>query len=95
MKTKLALLLVFAALTASAQTNPVTEFRMVGKVKYDVSKPPFLDVTIPAESELMGAKSIHFNGEIKPISVSLVTPQGQSVSIGNFPYDPKYFRNIP
>ena len=39
---------VFFASTfvALAQPNPVTEFRMIGNVKYDVSQPPFIAVTI-------------------------------------------------
>ena len=102
MKTKI-LLIVFVstfvalAQTNSAPTNSATEFRMVGKVKYDASKPPFLDVTIPAGSELLNARVIQFKGEIKPIFVGLAFPhaktasQWATVEIKNFPYDPKYF----
>jgi hypothetical protein len=70
---------------------------MVGTVKYDVSKPPFLDVMIPAASELVNARQIHYNGEIKPISVILVFPIAKTAGrwvdaiIDHFPYDPKYF----
>lgn len=96
---RIILLIAFAStFVATAQTNLVTEFRMVGKVKYDVSKPPFLDVTIPADSELLNARAIQFNGEIRPISVGLAFPhaktaiQWTTVGIDHFPYEPKYFK---
>jgi hypothetical protein len=102
MKTKILLILfvsTFVALaqTNSAPTNSVAEFRMVGKVKCDVSKSPFLDVTIPAGSELLNARAIQFKGEIKPVFVGLAFPHAKTASqwitveIKNFPYDPKYF----
>src|SRR5882724_8527308 len=85
---------VALAQTNSAPTNSVTEFRMVGTVKYDVSKPPFLAVTIPAESELLDPNRLQFTGEVKPISLYLAVPHvkpARIISIKNFPYDPKYF----
>lgn len=99
MKTKLVLFLVFAALTVSAQTNSaqtnlVTEFRMVDNVKYDVSKPPFLAVTIPVESELLDPNRLQFTGEVKPVSLDFAVPHVKpaiTIFIKNFPYDPKYF----
>jgi hypothetical protein len=101
-KTKISLILFVSTFVALAQTkspptNSVAEFRMVGKVKYDVSKPPFLDVTIPAGTELLNARAIQFKGEIKPLFVGLAFPhakmarQWATAEIKNFPYDPRYF----
>ena len=116
MKIKILLILfasTFVALaqTNSASTNSVTEFRMVGKVKYDVSQPPFISVTIPAGAALLNAASIilpgehpmlappiHFDGTIKPISVSFLLPEINNhtknfeVSIYDFPYTPTLFK---
>jgi hypothetical protein len=97
MKSMILLILFVSTFVALPQTNPVTEFRMVGKMKYDVSKPPFLDVTIPAGSELLNARVIQFKGEIKPVFVGLAFPhaktagQWTTATIEHFPYDPKYF----
>jgi hypothetical protein len=72
------------------------EYRMVQNVKYDVSKPPFFTMVIPAGSVLMNPDTIHFTGEIKPIEVMLrpapVTAVTPVIRIAHFPYDPKLFK---
>jgi hypothetical protein len=90
------------------ETNSTVEYRMVGTVKngttktekYDVSKPPFISVTIPAGAALFNAKDIHYNPDApKPCELVLQIPaiynssQPVKMDIRNFPYSPSYFQS--
>jgi hypothetical protein len=86
----------------STNQNTVTpEIREVNGQSYDVSKPPFILVTIPVGSALVNAKEIHYNPDApKPCKViNLQIPAIYNfshpviLSIGNFPYSPSYFQN--
>ena len=102
MKTQIIAILAVVISTsgALAQTNTTVEYRMVGKEKYDVSKPPFVSVTIPAGSALKNADSIHYSPEApKPCTVVFQIPaiynktKPVKVDIENFPYSPAYFQS--
>ena len=102
MKTKIIAILaaVISTSGALAQTNSTVEYRMVGNEKYDVSKPPFISVTIPAGAALANAKEIHYNADApKPCDLILQIPaiynynKPVEVNIKNFPYSPSYFQS--
>lgn len=85
---------------ALAQTNSAVEYRMVAKEKYDVSKPPFISVTIPAGAALENADEIHYSPDSpKPCKVVFQIPAIYNYSrpvearIDNFPYSPSYFQS--
>jgi hypothetical protein len=76
------------------------EYRMVRAEKYDVSKPPFISVTIPAGAALENAGEIHYSPEApKPCNVVFQIPaiynlnKPVEVDIKNFPYSPSYFQS--
>src|ERR1035437_652471 len=98
MKTMFVLLLIVAALTVSAQTNSA-EYRMIGSVKYDASKPPFITVTIPAGAALANERFLNYKGPASPaVNLELQTPAVYNfnrpikMTVAGFPYSPAYFR---
>ena len=101
MKAKILLILFASIFVALAQTNSSAEFRMVGSVKYDVSKPPFISVTIPVGAALVNEKSLHFNPASPAVgqSLELQTPAIYNgfnpivIHIVDFPFSPTYFHD--
>ncbi len=81
------------------QTNSAIEYRMVRKMKYDVSKLPFVSVTIPAGSAVMSLKAIHFvPGTQTNIFLQFQIPgiynyaKPVFMTVRDFPYSPTYFQ---
>ena len=99
MKAKVLLIVFASTFVALAQTNPATEFRMIGSVKYDVSKPPFISVRIPAGAALVNEKTLNYNPASPAVVLELQTPaiyngpRPVRMSIAGFPYSPAYFRD--
>jgi hypothetical protein len=108
MNTKICAILAAAisTLVALGQTNSTVEYRIVRNVTYDVSKPPFISVTIPAGTALLNEGSIHYAPNKTPnvptilkIAVfqipAIYDPHSSepvTMAIHDFPYYPKYFK---
>jgi hypothetical protein len=95
------LILLSFAVVATAQTNNPPEFRILNGVKYDVNKPPFITVTIPAGAALANALTLHYNPASPTVLLKLQIPaiyrdpasRAVIMEIANFPYSPTYFRD--
>ena len=108
MKSKICAVLVAAISTfiALGQTNSTVEYRMVKNVTYDVSKPPFILVTIPAGTALLNSAAIHYAPNQAPdlpiilkravfqIPAIYDSNTGNPVvmTISDFPYSPLHFK---
>lgn len=91
-----------APIISTNQNTATPEIREVNGQPYDVSKPPFISVTIPAGSALVNTRYIHYNPDApKPCELVLQIPaiynfnrtHPVKVGIRNFPYSPSYFQN--
>jgi len=95
MKT-LSLLICLVTAIARAQTN---EYRMINGVLSDINAAGWVTVTIPEGSALKNSQAFHFDGTIRPQSVSFQIPAIYNFSrpvdaeIFNFPYTPALFRS--
>ena len=96
--------MVISTFVALGQTNSAVEYRVVKNVTYDVSKPPFISVTIPAGSALVNSSRIHYAPNQSPDAPTIVkTADFQIPAIYNlgkpvhmmifdFPYSPSHFK---
>ena len=95
MKT-LSLLICLVTAIARAQTN---EYRMIHGERSDVNSSGWVTVVIPEWSALLNPGTLHFDGTIRPQSVSFQIPAIYNFSrpvdaeIFNFPYTPALFRS--
>lgn len=95
MKT-LSLLICLAAVIARAQTN---EYRMIHGERSDVNSSGWVTVVIPEGSALLNPGTLHFDGTIRPQSVSFQIPAIYNYSkpvnaeVLDFPYTPALFRS--